>query len=349
MIENIIQWAEKCLLEKGYLINDSPEEIQKTPYSRVIRFSTSGGYFYLKKTPQELFLEPAIMQILSEKFQANVPIIIALNKELNCFLMKDVGNPLRNYLKIHFKPELLYRGVEDFTHIQRATQNHINIFLELGMPDWRLEKLPFLYLQLIDQKDLLIQDGMTINELEFLTELIPIVSEMCELLSRDKIPETLAHCDFHDNNILIEKDSKKITIIDWGETVITHPFFPLISFISTSANRYHLKETDPIFMTFLDSFFKNWLKFHTKQHLLESMRLAKKLWPIYSALGYYRLMSSSNINADSEKLNAYFNTGRNAGRLAKYFKEFIKISAGLASNDTCRVNLADSARSIQEF
>jgi hypothetical protein len=45
-------------------------------------------------------------------------------------------------------------------------------------------------------------------------------------------------------------------------------------------------------------------------------------------------------------LKSYFNTGRNSGRLAQYFKEFIKISVGLAAKDTSRVNLADSGRPI---
>jgi hypothetical protein len=52
------------------------------------------------------------------------------------------------------------------------------------------------------------------------------------------------------------------------------------------------------------------------------------------------------MNTDAAELKSYFNTGRNAGRLAQYFKEFIKVSRGLAPEDTSRVNLADSGRPI---
>src|SRR6185437_4336289 len=87
-IASIIKWAEDCLLSNGYTINNPPESIQKTPYSSVVRFLTSGGYIYLKQTPPTLFLEPVIMQILHDQFHADVPAVIAINKELHCFLMK---------------------------------------------------------------------------------------------------------------------------------------------------------------------------------------------------------------------------------------------------------------------
>jgi hypothetical protein len=267
----------------------------------------------------------------------------------NCFLMKDYGNPLRESLKKNFQPTLLCEGIKKYTDIQRAVENDTGTFFELGVPDWRLEKLPNLYKELIgedNEKNLLKQDGITAVELKILHELYPVFVAMCKLLSRYKIPETLDHCDFHDNNMLVEDNTKVLTIIDWGESVISHPFFPLISFISTAASRYKIQETDALFIKLKEVCFKNWLSDLAENKLLEAMRLAKKLWPIYSAWGYYRLIISSNMNTDASELKSYFNTGRNTGRLARYFKEFIKVSEGLLPEDLSRVNLADPGRPI---
>ena len=55
----------------------------------------------------------------------------------------------------------------------------------------------------------------------------------------------------------------------------------------------------------------------------------------------------SNLNSEAIELKSHFNTGRNKGRLAKYFKEFIKTSVDLAAGDTSRINLSDPARLIQ--
>ncbi|HXH54383.1 MAG TPA: phosphotransferase [Gammaproteobacteria bacterium] len=345
----MIKWAEAFLLSHGYTLVALPETIQKTPYSSVVRFLTSSGAIYLKQTPPTLFLEAETMEILCNQFHANVPTVIQQNKALNCFLMKDYGGSLREHLKNDFQPDLLCQGIKKYTHIQRAVENDMDAFFALGVPDWRLGKLPEFYMKLIGEEreeNLLRQDGITTNELKILHEFYPIFLSMCELLASYKIPETLDHCDFHDNNILIEKNTKVLTIIDWGETVIAHPFFPLISFISTAAYRYKLQETDPLFITLEDACFESWLGNISKHALREAMCLAKKIWPIYSALGYYRLMISSNMNTDAAELKSYFNAGRNTGRLAQYFKEFIKVSVGLDPEDTSRVNLSDSGRPI---
>ena len=78
----IISWAKECLLAKGYTVNNPPETIQTTPWSGVTRFSTSDGVIYLKQTPPTLSLEPVIMQLLRDQFHANVPKVIAINKDL---------------------------------------------------------------------------------------------------------------------------------------------------------------------------------------------------------------------------------------------------------------------------
>lgn len=350
MAKNIITWAEKFFLSNGYAIEKLPEIIQKTPYSSVVRFLTSAGTVYLKQTPPMLFLESETMKILHDHFHAHVPVVIAENKDLNCFLMKDFGSSLRESLKKNFQADLLCQGLEKYTHIQHTVENHVDAFFEIGVPDWRLEKLPELYMTLINgerEKKLLTQDGITGVELKILYELYPVFLSMCKLLANYKIRETLAHCDFHDNNILINEHTKALTIIDWGETAITHPFFPLISFISTAASRYNLQEKTLVFIKLQEACLKNWLNILPENELLKAMRLAKKLWSIYSALGYYRLINSSNLNTDATELKSYFNTGRNIGRLARYFKEFIKVSEGLLPEDIARVNLADPGRSIQ--
>lgn len=93
------------------------------------------------------------------------------------------------------------------------------------MPDWRLDKLPKLYQQLIAQDKLLMNDGITKDELKMLEKLdLPLFS-LCSQLSSYNIPETLSHCNFHDKNILVNIDTHKTTTIDLGEVAISHPFF----------------------------------------------------------------------------------------------------------------------------
>ena len=318
-IQSIINWAEKYLIARGYCLTGSSVPVQITSYSSVIRILTSTGSVYLKQNPKGLSLEPNIIQILHDNLQSNVPIILAINDELNCFLVNDVGDPLRTKLKQQFQPDLLWQAVKLYTQIQSSTTEHIQNFLELGVPDWRLKNFPSLYRQLIHKTDLLKADGLLDIELETLDRLLPTVSSLCTQLSYFKLPETLDHCDFHDNNILIKENTLDMTIIDWGECVITHPFFSLITCLNQATRHYNLKESDRNYSELQDACFHHWLNSRSKDDLLDMMHIAKCLWPIYSALAIHRLVTCANLNIEIEPL-------RFKGRLTRYLKDFIKIN-----------------------
>jgi hypothetical protein len=309
------KWAEEFIISLGYIITNLPQDVQTTPWSTIKRFLTSDGYFYLKQTPPALSLEPDIIQILRDQFHANVPILIGSNKDLNCFLVKDSGNPLRDFFKQNFQPELLCQAITIYSKIQRAVADHINTFLELGVPDWRLDKLPILYMQLISEVDLLKEDGLKQNEIDILHKLIPKFSLMCEQLSHYKIPQTLDHCDFHDNNILLEINTHQLTIIDWCESVITHPFFSFITCLRNATYGHAIKETDKIYLELQDACLEIWLGFESKNNLLEAISLAKQIWPIYESLGQYRLMTSCNAEE--------FKSLNRRGRLMRGFKDIL--------------------------
>ncbi len=338
--KDLIQWGKDSLKKTGYALIGDEEIIQKTPYSCVVRFLTSQGNIYLKKTPPSLFIEVEIIKFLKYKINTMVPSILEVNKELCSFLMLDAGIPLQEYLKENFQPNLLNSAIKQYTDIQYAVSSETEPFLKLGVPDWRLKNLSNLYQKLINKKDSLQKDGLTESEYNSLKILMPTVTILCDMLSQYNIPETLDHCDFHDNNILINTRNIQLTLIDLGEIVITHPFFSLLSFISKAALRYSLNDAHHTFIELLDTCVENWYTFGNKIDLKQAMLVAKKLWPIYSALGYYRLISTSGMGMDEASLLSYFGTGRNAGRFAKYFKDFINANLDVDPNDFSHVQLS---------
>jgi len=112
MTNEIIQWGFSYLSSQGYTLkNNLPENVKDTPWSYLVRFATTDGFIYLKHTPHQLALEANIIQILHDQFHAPVPEVIASNPELDSFLMKDAGTPLRGLLKKKFDPALLCKAV----------------------------------------------------------------------------------------------------------------------------------------------------------------------------------------------------------------------------------------------
>ncbi len=149
----LITWGVKTLLALGYTLKTKqPEIVQETPWSYVARFLTSNGFVYLKQTPQKLALEASILDVLHKQFHAPVPEVIANNERLNCFLMKDAGQSLRGLLKHAFDEMLLLKAIAQFTALQRVVAEQFDVLLNMGVPDYRLEKLPELYRALLSKK-----------------------------------------------------------------------------------------------------------------------------------------------------------------------------------------------------
>lgn len=314
---SILKWATDWLIANGYSQQHSPEIIQETPWSNVFRLSTSNGDIYLKQPVPLLAQEAKILQLLAYQFKANVPVVIAINDDLHCFLMKDAGLSLRKYLKTEFNPDLLCQSIKNFTAFQRSTENKLEPIFSLDVPDWRLNKLPKLYEFIIRQAEFLKADGMTEEELKILHDLSPQVSDELKTLSQYQIPETIVQPDFNTNNILINPSTKQFTFIDLGELAISHPFFSLHNFLYQATIHHGVKEKDETWCQLQDACIENWLELGTKSELLEAFILAKKLWPIYSACVNYHFMHCVDLQA----LNSWYANKPN--RLAGVFREYI--------------------------
>lgn len=286
-----------------------------TPWSSVVRFATCKGYIYLKHTPELLALEASIIQILQDQFHVSVPEVIAHNAALNCFLMKDAGKSLREVLKQQFDAALFCKAIDQFTSMQLTVADHVNIFIDMGVPDWRLDKLPDLYMQLLSQKEILIADGLSEKEISELEQLLPEVSKLCQKLSDYAIKPSIVQPDFNDNNTLIADTTQNITIIDLGEIVISHPFFSLINCLQQAKKHHALTDEDTTYQRLLDACLKNYMIFWSKRHLLDAFATARILLFIYGALSDHRLM----IACDKAKFTASFQWQGRPGISLKQF------------------------------
>lgn len=276
---NIFKWATDYLMSKKYSLEHLPEIVQETPWSNVFRFTTSKGDVYLKQPAPLLAQEAKVLQILTHQFNASVPAVIAINDDLHCFLMQDAGLSLRKYLKREFHPNLLCQSIKAFAAFQRSIENNIEPFLALEVPDWRLNKLPQLYEQIIRQAEFLKADGLKNEELQTLHDLYPQISEEFKLLSEYNISETIVHPDCNTNHILICPNTNQFAFIDLGELAISHPFFSLHNFLYTATIHHGVKEMDKTWYRLQDACIENWLELGTKEELLRAFTLAKKLGP----------------------------------------------------------------------
>ena len=305
-------WAMKVLQQTEI----NTEIVTQTPWSSVLKINTGNEFFYLKQMPNLIALEARIIQILHDKFNAAVPTVIASNSELNCFLMKDAGTSLRSILKKKFDMDLLCKAIDQFASLQITVSNHVDIFLNIDVPDWRLNKMPNLYREAILQKGLLIADGLSEVEVNELEALLPKVTYLCQKLSGYSIQQTIVQPDFNDNNTLIDDKSQNITIIDLGEIAISHPFFSLINFLRTIKKHYALTNQDDAILKIKDACLKNYTNFESEKNISTAFEIAQALWFVYGLLARDRLMRACG----KEKLMSF-----QQGKLSEMLKEFIVV------------------------
>lgn len=239
---------------------------------------------------------------MSSQFHANVPDIIEINEDLHCFLMRDAGISLRQTLKTNFKPELLCQAIKQYATIQRRSEECIATFLKLGVPDWRLNQLPFLYDHILKQTTFLKAEGLTDKELQTLHALSPKFSAQCKLLASFKIPETIGYHDFHDKNVLLDPITKRMTFVDWGETAILHPFFSLQTCLEQSITHHGVTEGDSTYLKFQDACFENWLGLATEKQLLNAFIVAKQIRLFWNILASNQFM----LSVDRQAYKAYY-------------------------------------------
>ena len=311
-LTDALEWAMTALQQTKL----NTEIVVQTPWSRVVRINTGNKLFYLKITPALIALEANIIKIMHDQFRAPVPTVIAHNPELHCFLMKDAGTSLRSILKKKFNANLLCKAIEQFTAFQITIADHVDNFINIGVLDWRLNKMPDLYSQAILQKDLLMADGLCELEINELEKLHPKIADLCEKLSGYAIRQTIVQPDFNDNNTLIDDQSKAITTIDLGEISISHPFFSLLNCLHVIKKHYALTDGDATYLRIKNACLKNYMHFESKKNMADVLEIAHVLWFVYALLAHNRLMQACG----REQLLSFQH-----GKLSEILKELIAV------------------------
>lgn len=299
MIENlIIDWAKQSLTDLGYVMSGELEMVRSMPWSQVAFFHTTVGKIYLKITAEPFSQEARLLKFLANLGIDSIPQVIVFSQEKRCFLMEEAGETLRGKLKANYDLSYPSQALNIYSDLQIKCIPYVHQLLDIGIHDWRLEKLPELYTHFIGQEAMLKKDGLTEQDLRALQNFYPTFVSLCKELASFNIPETLEHGDFQDNNILIKNN--KIMLHDFGDATITHPFFSLASFLYSAKRHHGIDQRDLRYKVLYDSYMMPWQTVLTPEKLLTTFNIAKKLGRFVFALSFARIKSCEGIEAFPE-------------------------------------------------
>ncbi len=289
---NAEKWIHAELIKQGIQITGPLDQFYARPWSILIRIPSSSGNIYFKAVSPESRHEVALMVKLHQWHPECTLPVIASHLGQGWLLTPDGGTTLREAI----------RGSQDFRHwqsvlpiyarLQIDLTRHIEEIFSIGEPDRRLKALPGQYEALLqDHQALYIdqKDGISSEQVQRLQALVPDFAAMCAELETSGIPETLNHGDLTDGNIFLSNGHA--IFFDWGDSVISHPFFSLrttfVSLYFSMGIDYGAPELDVL----RDIYLEAWKEYGALDELRAAFQLALKVAPISRALDWQRATS----------------------------------------------------------
>ena len=208
-------WVDDRLTDAGRPRTGEPDQVHVRPWSTAIRVPTAEGDVWFKANTPELRHEALTTLLLSRRVPDRVPPLIADDLERGWMLMEDGGRRLREVIAEERDLSRWDDILEGAADIARAMEPDVDELIAAGVPDLRLAVLPDRYAAVVEAADV---------EQRF-RDAVPRVREMAEELASYGVPETLQHDDLHDGQVFVRDDRQ--LILDWGDAVISHPFFTL--------------------------------------------------------------------------------------------------------------------------
>lgn len=323
-LKEVHAWIHAQTNKLGISITGDIEQPHVYPWSTVLKIPTDQGFLFFKATAAETIYESALTYKLAEYLPNALPELIGVERSRGWMLMRDGGESLRASVRPAKNIQPWTPVIKLFSEVQARCIDHVPELLALDIPDWRLTNLPKLYNELLADAESIRMDqpkGLTSDEFNRARALAPRFTEICESLAAFGIPETINHGDFHDGNVLISGD--RITLFDWGDACISHPFVSLRTFFVSIEISLELDDYSftPEMQQLLDVYLEVWQKFASREKLQQAYLLSRCAASIVKALSWHKTIASLKGEAREEYAHI----------VPELFREFMEYEKRLSS------------------
>lgn len=107
---------------------------------------------------------------------------------------------------------------------------------------------------------------------------------MCEQLAGYGLPETIAHEEVHENNVVVRDG--RYTFTDWSDSSVAHPFFTMLVTLRAAAHWLKLDEHGSEILRLRDIYLEAWTNFGTRDDLLAAFQIAYRLAMVNRSLSW---------------------------------------------------------------
>jgi hypothetical protein len=293
-IDRAIAWAEHALAGRGVRIIAPPETVRVRPWSVVARLATSAGALYVKAAGPAGAHEPALLKFLSSLWPQCMPVVLCADEARGWVVIRDGGAQLREIIRADRDLRHWETLLPLYAQIQIALADRCDELLTLGVPDQKLQRLPSLFAELLEDQQALHLDqpgGLPSENHVRLTALSPQVALLCERLGECGIPQSLHHGDLHDGNIFVSANDGRYGFFDWGDSCVAHPLFSFRVVLACLERTLELSGDGPQIERLRESYLEPFRQFASADALCMALRVARTLANIDGALTWRRSLA----------------------------------------------------------
>lgn len=298
-LDEIATWLREKLAQRNLPPHILLESVREQPWSIVLRTSTSQGFVYFKASASDGRHEPELLTALAQQWPDQVPVPLATDPHRGWMLLPDYGVPLRSLFDETDQINIWERLLPRYAEIQIASSTNTQRWLNLGVPDRRVERLPTLLTTLLaDDGALCIGQlgGLLESERAAIRNLLPEVEAYCRDLAAMPHSAALDHGDLHDGNVLVQDDNYRF--VDWGDANLTHPFFSLL--VTCPVDDLAGSEGKKTVARLRDAYLEPWGKYAPVQSLRLLFNSALWVAHVGRALNWHHMLAGTGPSAQAQ-------------------------------------------------
>jgi hypothetical protein len=210
-----VAWVDDRLAGLGRSRAGAVEQPHVRTWATALRVPTADGPVWFKANTPELRHEVLVVERVSALVPDRVPPLLASDVERGWMLMADAGERLREVAVDERSLHRWHDVLSGAADVALGLEPEVADLLGAGVPDLRLTRLADGYAELVQRMDV---------EPRF-RDAVGRVRDLVDELASYAVAETLQHDDLHDGQVFV-KDGRNL-ILDWGDAVISHPFFTM--------------------------------------------------------------------------------------------------------------------------
>jgi hypothetical protein len=215
---------------------------------------------------------------------------VLVSDERGRMLMRDGGEQLSAALDRDLDTRYWEEAMPLYAELQIDAAQDADAFVAAGAFDRRAAVPPVLYEQIVAEPS----EGMTEEEFDQLRGLVPEVRRVAEELAAHAVPETIQNDDFTYGSIFLRDGSYRF--LDWGDAVVSHPFFTLTVTQRVIEIRHKLPVRSPEIDRIRAAYLEPFTRFEPRATLEALVEPARK----------YGQICRAAMRVDAEQAGAYW-------------------------------------------